>query len=153
MNKIFFTLFFLFCAISCLKAQKSLITGTVKEQGNEVPIVSANVILTDKNNKIIAYAYTDELGHYSFKTDKIGVFNLQVNSIGFERKNIDISIKKQGDFRFDFELVQKAISLKEVVIAVERPIEIKKDTIIFDVKYFSQGNEQVVEDLLKKYLD
>lgn len=150
MNKIFFTLFFLFCAISCLKAQKSLITGTVKEQGNEVPIVSANVILTDKNNKIIAYAYTDELGYYSFKTEKIGEFNLQVNSIGFERKNIDISIKKQGDFRFDFELVQKAISLKEVVIAVERPIEIKKDTIIFDVKYFSQGNEQVVEDLLKK---
>ena len=31
-----------------------------------------------------------------------------------------------------------------------RPITIKKDTIVFDAKSFLQGNELVVEDLLKK---
>ena len=40
--------------------------------------------------------------------------------------------------------------LQEVVVQSRRPITVKKDTIVFDAKSFLQGNEQVVEDLLKK---
>ena len=40
--------------------------------------------------------------------------------------------------------------LNEVILKTELPIVVKKDTIIYNVRSFLRGNEQVVEDLLKK---
>ena len=36
------------------------------------------------------------------------------------------------------------------VESLEKPIRVKNDTIVFNAKYFQTGDEQVVEDLLKK---
>jgi hypothetical protein len=47
-------------------------------------------------------------------------------------------------------LTPKSLELNEVIVIQERAITIKKDTITFLAKSFLQGNEQVVEDLLKK---
>jgi hypothetical protein len=47
-------------------------------------------------------------------------------------------------------LTSKSLELSEVIVIQERAITIKKDTITFLAKSFLQGNEQVVEDLLKK---
>lgn len=47
-------------------------------------------------------------------------------------------------------LIYKPIELNEVIIETDKPIQIKNDTVVFSAKSFMQGNEQVVEDLLKK---
>jgi len=41
------------------------------------------------------------------------------------------------------------IALDDVIIKAELDITQKKDTITFNAKAFAQGNEEVVEDLLK----
>lgn len=56
----------------------------------------------------------------------------------------------QKQTKIDIELLSKSVELEEIVINSVRPITINGDKIIFDARSFSQGNEEVVEDLLKK---
>lgn len=126
------------------------ISGELKDE-NKKPIISGSVILKDHLSNIISYTHSDELGKYDLKTTKIGDFILTANSMGFEQKSVEITIEKNNDRKkFDFNLMSKATEIKEIIITSTRPITVKKDTIVFDAKSFAQGNEQVVEDLLKK---
>uniref|UniRef100_UPI00262A6C1B carboxypeptidase-like regulatory domain-containing protein n=1 Tax=Flavobacterium sp. TaxID=239 RepID=UPI00262A6C1B len=114
-------------------------------------IISGSIILKDNTGKIITYTYTDESGEYVLKTEKSGKFVLIASSMGYEQKSIDISIENKNEIKtIDFLLLSKVTELKEIVIESKRPITIKNDTIIFSSDSFKQGNEQVVEDLLKK---
>ncbi|SDG60209.1 hypothetical protein SAMN04488062_10146 [Flavobacterium omnivorum] len=124
--------------------------GQVRNELDE-EIISSSVILKDSNNKIILYTFTDNAGKYSLTTDKIGSFILTASSVGFEPKTVEFIINKINEPKtIDFILIPKVIALKEVILRTKRPIIIKNDTIIFNVDSFKQGNEQTVEDLLKK---
>lgn len=115
------------------------------------PIISASIILKDNTGKIITYTYTDELGKYELKTEKIGQFILIASSLGFEQKHFDLLIENKYESKIiNFILNPKVIELKEIILENNRPINIKSDTIVFTAKSFLQGNEQTVEDLLKK---
>ena len=124
--------------------------GTIIDEKKE-PIISASVILKDDTGTIITYNYTDELGKYSLKTEKKGIFFLVITAMGYEQKSIDINIENKNEIKIiDFVLTPKVTELKEIIIESKRAITIKNDTIVYDVKSFLQGNEQTVEDLLKK---
>lgn len=131
-------------------AAQSKFSGTIKNNDNEA-VVSASIILNDSIGKIVTYAHSDELGNYSITTNKLGKFVLSVNALGYEKKSKEIFVDKKNEQNtINFELTAKVTELKEVVITTNRPIKIDGDKVIFDAKSFSQGNEQVVEDLLKK---
>lgn len=124
--------------------------GIIKSE-DEQPITSASVILKDSIGKIVTYTFSDNLGKYSLKTDKIGKFILSVTSIGFEQKNSNVIFKnKSENTKIDVTLVPKSVELEPIIINSVRPITIDGDKVIFDAQSFSQGNEEVVEDLLKK---
>jgi hypothetical protein len=129
---------------------QSFLKGNILET-NKVPIVSASVILKDNTGRIITYTYTDELGKYSLKIEKTGQFVLTATSMGFEQQIIDILIVDKSETKLvNFVLSTKFTELKEILIESKKPITIKNDTIIFNADSFKQGNEQTVEDLLKK---
>lgn len=126
------------------------INGKIIDSKN-LPIISASIILKDNTGKIITYTYTDELGKYELKTEKLGKFVLIASSMGFEQKSIDLTLENKNETKtIDFTLTPKITELKEIIIETKRPITIKNDTIIFNADSFKQGNEQTVEDLLKK---
>ncbi|HAH54247.1 MAG TPA: hypothetical protein DCM02_02895 [Flavobacterium sp.] len=126
------------------------IQGTLKDSKSH-PVISASIILKDNTGKIITYNYTDELGKYELKTDKLGQFVLIASSIGFEQQSIKVLIENKNETKtIDFILTPKITELEEIIITSKRPITIKNDTIIFNADSFKQGNEQTVEDLLKK---
>ena len=129
---------------------QTIISGTVKDSIS--PLTYASVTLKDSlSSSILAYSYTDNLGKYELKTDKLGQLNLVFNALGFEPKNIRIFIKNQQDFiKIDAILREKTVALNEVILIAELPTRIKEDTISFKTKYFTNGTEQNVEELLKK---
>jgi hypothetical protein len=144
------TLLLILASLSFSAYGQNYFKGTIVD-ANKEPIISASVILKDDTGTIITYNYTDELGKYSLKTEKTGQFVLIASSMGFERKSIDILIENKNETKtIDFGLTPKVTELKEVIIESKRAITIKNDTIVYDVKSFLQGNEQTVEDLLKK---
>lgn len=130
------------------KAQTS-ISGLVTDVSNK-PIPSASLILKDENNKIISYTYSNELGKFQLNAIQNGNLNLFVNSMGFEQKSLSISPDNKESNTITFVLLAKSQELKEVIIKSVRPITLDGDKVTYDVKAFAQGNEQVVEDLLKK---
>lgn len=126
------------------------VKGKITEYNANI-IRNCNIILKDISGKIIIYTFSDEFGKYSLKTEKKGQFLLTASSLGYEQKNIDITLENNNETKtIDFILTPKVTELKEIIIESKRPITIKNDTIIFNADSFKQGNEQTVEDLLKK---
>jgi hypothetical protein len=129
---------------------QSLIKGEVKDLNNE-SIRSASIILKDNTGKIITYTYTDEFGKYKLNTEKTGQFVLTASSLGFEQKSVDVTIENNNEIKtLDYILTPKVTEIKEIIIESKRPFTIKNDSIFFNADYYKQGNEQTVEDLLKK---
>lgn len=147
-NKYFFISFFYFFSQNIYS--QTIIKGKIIFE-KDTPLVSCNVILKDKAGEMIDYTYSDENGEYLLKTEVIGTFILYINSVGFEQKDVEIFIKNGEKVKiFDFVLNPKLTELKEVIVESSRPITIKNDTVVFNADSFKQGNEQVIEDLLRK---
>jgi hypothetical protein len=125
--------------------------GVLKDTKNN-PISNASIILKSTTSEaVIGYCYSDEVGHYELKIKKTGNFILVFSAYSYESVSEGIELTDGNNILENNKiLVYKPIELNEVFINVERPITVKKDTITFLAKSFIQGNEKVVEDLLKK---
>ena len=127
------------------------IVGTVNNNFKQT-LTSVNVTLQSTiDDSVIAYCFSDEKGNYEFIIDKLGKYNLIFSALNYETKTIQVELsKEQVNIVENAVLIYKPEELNEVIIQADRPLIVKKDTIVFDAKSFAQGNEQVVEDLLKK---
>ncbi|MBT8245472.1 carboxypeptidase-like regulatory domain-containing protein [Winogradskyella sp.] len=125
-----------------------IITGQVLDS-NEA-IYGVSVILKDSTGNFIDYSYTNENGNYKLNSRTKGSFIIEFSSLGYKGENISIVIEKQKELKIDITLETKPFDLDEVIVKAELDITQKKDTITFNAKAFAQGNEEVVEDLLKK---
>ena len=142
-------LFFVFFVTTFLYSQ-SIIKGKITQENNE-PIVSASIILKNDNGETVFFTYTNEFGNFELETNDKGKFSININSLGYEEKSSEIVLEKNNEIKIvNFKLNTKSFKLEEVFIESKKPIVIKNDTIVFNAKSFLQGNEQVVEDLLKK---
>lgn len=126
------------------------INGMVVNNDN-TPIMYANVIVKDTINKIIEYSVTDKNGYFSVSIDKIGDYKIEVSTISYETKKIPIKITTLNkEIKLIIKLNEKIEKLNEIIVNASLPISVKKDTINFKTKHFTNGTEQNVEDLLKK---
>lgn len=145
---VFFTIIFL--NISFTSYSQSRISGIVEDSLN-YPIIYANVLLKKVNSSsIYAYTNTDEQGKYIFNVSETGDFIIIFNAISYQSKTCPIKLFENQKTIQNIKLNLEVINLKEIIIKTSKPITIKKDTIVFDAKFFATGNESVVEDLLRK---
>jgi len=128
---------------------QTTIKGKIDFDNNEQNLTST--ILLKEGENTIEYTFSNSDNTYIINTNRIGKFTLTYSSLNYETKSIEIEIKKTTkEIEKNVTLVYKSIELNEVIISNESDVKIKNDTIIFRAKSFLQGNEQVVEDLLKK---
>lgn len=129
---------------------QSKIIGYV--HNNEISLSSVNIILEDQNSKnILLSTSTDKTGNFEISFQSKGKFNLVILALLYESKTIPVEITNNNStIKIDILLIGKINEIEEVVIQQPRSIVEKKDTIIFNAKSFLQGNEQTVEDLLRK---
>ncbi|REE08387.1 carboxypeptidase-like protein [Winogradskyella pacifica] len=142
---------FILLTFNGLIYSQTIISGFIKEKnGNSIP--SASIILKDSlSSSTIEYTFLDQNGNYKLTTNQYGHFKLSFSSLGYKTKIISITIlKNQSHLNLDIVLEEQPIDLKEVIIRAEKPISILKDTILFKTRFFTNGTEQTVEDLLKK---
>ena len=130
---------------------QTIISGVVKDEGSKI-ISNCNVVLKDPTNQlIINFTHSQEDGNFKFNTNKLGKFLLVFTALNYAPKSFEVEITTETkEIEKNVFMTFKSMELKEVIITPERAITIKKDTVTFLVKSFLQGNEQVVEDLLKK---
>jgi CarboxypepD_reg-like domain len=129
-------------------SQTSVLGKVVDRSSNTIQYIS--VVIKAGNNSIVNYTYTNIEGEFEFEISKTGKFNVIFSALGYESKSVTIEIaKEKQEVYLNIILNPKTFELNEVIIHASKPITVKKDTIVFNVKSFLKGNEQVVEDLLK----
>lgn len=124
---------------------KGIITDSLQ---NPIPFV--NVIVKDSNNQsILKFTSSDLKGFYQVSLNRKGVYVIDYNLLSYKSYSISIDVSDEVIIQ-DVVLLSKITELNEVIVQAERPIIVKKDTIIFKASAFLNGNETVVEDLLKQ---
>ncbi|MDO4728173.1 MAG: hypothetical protein Q4B43_04100 [Bacteroidota bacterium] len=143
-------LLFLFCVTYDAEAQ-NVIKGKVIAQDG-IPLENISVLLTDVvNNKVLSYTFTNKDGDFGFKTPYAENLSLKFTSLSYKEQTLEVNFTaSNGVFDHLVVMESKSTNIKEVVLEFDRPIVEKKDTISFLASSFLQGNEQVVEDLLRK---
>lgn len=131
-------------------SQTHTITGVVSDDGNK-PLESANVIAKPLQEKAsLKFAVADNKGRYRLELDKDVKYEITVSYISFVEE-VFIFEPNSNIATHDFKLKGTGVELKEIVIKhVFKPIIIKKDTLIFDVKSFANGNERKMKEILEK---
>ncbi len=144
----------LFCFSIKLIAQNT-IYGSIKDK--QLTPLSNTTISIKKNKKdqnILAYGISDKSGDYRIDFEiRLDTIFIEYKHFSFRTKSIEINNynSQNQPYLIDVVLEKDTTSLDEVfVTSKKRPIEIKKDTLIYDVDSFADGTEKAVEDLLKK---
>ncbi len=115
------------------------------------PIPFGNIILKNTDQEILTFCFSDSLGIYHFSTNSVGKLLIVYSALSYNAKEIEIELDSSFSRKgINISLEYKQSELKEVIVTSSIPIVIKNDTIVFDAKFFSQGNEKVLEDLLRK---
>ncbi|GEM53969.1 hypothetical protein B0A58_03760 [Flavobacterium branchiophilum NBRC 15030 = ATCC 35035] len=151
MKKNSLSLYIVIFLFSNLLYSQVTIFGEIKNSEGKV-LENASVFLKSyDNSEIYQSTYSDNLGNYKLEFNKIGKFIINFTLFNYESKSITIEVNStKFSLGKNIILVFRPLKLEEVIIKSIRPITTKKDTIIFNAKSFLQGNEQVVEDLLKR---
>ncbi|MEO1518760.1 MAG: TonB-dependent receptor [Bacteroidota bacterium] len=143
-------LIFVLLLMSTVSFGQIEIGGTVQDQ-NQVPIPYANVVIQKDSLQILNFMYTDEAGVFQLEVPEKGVFQLFVSCLGYKAETIQIDLQAEEQQQvFEIVLPKESFVLHEVIVQADIPIKEKKDTIVIDADMFANGNEEVVEDLLKK---
>lgn len=116
-------LVFMIVGTGSMMAQGHVITGTVNEMiGSEKsPIVGANIVLVNKQNRYVKGAVTDIDGKYSIEVpDNAGPLNIRASYIGMKT----ITYKFTGQSNFDFTLApDDSHNINEVTVVGRRTDE------------------------------
>lgn len=138
------TLFLLLCGT--LSAQ-TVISGSVKDTEGE-PLPNIQVLAYKAGNRIIvAYAGTENDGHYSLSVNTdADSLDLVTSSLFFEKQTKRIANRSQT---VDFTLREEVQELKGVTVRA-RSIEQKGDTLEYIVGSFVQKQDKSIEDVLKR---
>lgn len=143
-----YILFLLFSTIS-FSQTKSFI-GVVSDDINK-PLESANVIAKPLQEKAsLKFSISDSKGRYRLELDKEVRYEITVSYIGFVEEVLILE-PESDKMSHNFKLKTTGENLKEIVIKHDfKPIVVKKDTLIFDVKAFSNGSERKMKEILEK---
>ncbi len=130
---------------------QTTLKGTVIDSKTNQVVPFVSVVLENPVTKqILDYTQSDDKGFFNL-TQKLkkGVYQLTTRHLSYQ-KNIQTLVISETNTtnKLIIKLNEKQNSLEEIIIKASKPILIKKDTIIYDVKSFSKQKQQTLEEVL-----
>lgn len=136
------------CVVSVTLAQKSSVSGTVKDQAG-LYLEMANVIAVNKETGALdAFGITNDKGLYKINLEEGKTYTIKVSFLGLKTEEFSVTITAQ-DITHDFVLREDANQLDAVEVTYEMPVTISGDTIVYNSDSFTNGTEKKLEDILK----
>lgn len=127
--------------------QEISLSGVVKDSVQ--PLSNVNIIAKPLSKDInLSFSITNEKGEYKLPLQKDQEYTIVVSYLGYDSHTFEW--KATQDAEKDIVLNRATEQLDEVIIIEEIPMLIKKDTIIYDVKAFTDGKEHKLKNILKK---
>ncbi len=113
------------------------------------PLSNVNVIARPKSaEETLVFSITDPKGQYELALTQGAVYAITVSALGYTAYSFEWEAK--ADTKKNIQLSQATEQLEEVIIVEEVPMIVKKDTIIYDTKAFTTGNEYKLKNILEK---
>ena len=148
MNRIFFL--FLLLTLNSFSQIKT-ITGVVTDSLNK-PLESTNLIALPKNNALaqLKFSISDKKGRYKLDLENNVNYEITASYIGYKDEVLIIEPNNVA-ITHNFKLNSTGENLKEIIIKNDfKPIEVKLDTLTFNLKSFLNGSERKMKDALLK---
>jgi len=140
---------FLFLVVPKVYSQEStILKGVVKNTMNEA-LANAEIIASPIG-KIQNKTFTLSLGNgrYSLKLKSGAKYRIQIIHLGYQKLFFEFTATK--DETKDLILTPMTNELDEVVLEYKIPIEVKEDTITYNIDAFVNGQERKLREVLKK---
>ena len=125
-------------------------TGVVQDSIGK-PLQNANVIAKPLvENAGLKFSIADHLGRYKLELEKDTPYEVKVSYLGYQEAVFNLEANF-AILEHIFKLKETGQELKEIVINYDyQPVVVKKDTLIYDVKAFTNGNERKLKEQLEK---
>ncbi len=120
MKKIFSVLVFIIVC-QAISAQALQLRGRILTATKQ-PIEFANVILRKADSTFVTGGMTDVRGKFSMENLQKGIYNLQISSLGYQTKNLEIRDFSKDIDLGNIEIDSAAIALNEVVVTAAKVI-------------------------------
>ncbi|NIK73114.1 hypothetical protein FHS56_000600 [Thermonema lapsum] len=145
----FFTLILTICLPEALHAQRS-IEGVVQDTAAQ-PLPYANVLLTDSTGqRIYAHSITDEAGRFMLSiADSLKHAWLEFSFYGYATRRLSLAAFEQLPPPRTVRLSEAPLQIREVKIE-DRPVEIRSDTVVYDLNQFLEKQDISLEEVLRR---
>ena len=146
-------LFLLLSILGILPLQAQSYTLKVKlvEKGNGEPVGYATVAVTPEGKtEPLKYTQSDDQGNAEIKGIPAGKYKFAAILMGYETYEESVTLNKDTDLGTKAMSVEANFLKGATVSDVGNPITVKKDTITHNVTLIKSGDNDVLEDLLKK---
>ena len=131
---------------------KTTFRGVVIDESDQ-PLPGATIMLLDAADSVlVTFTSTDQQGSFVLKNIPRGEYLLNVNFLGLEPlyKSLTSGLNAESDLG-KMKMVVASKTLSEVEVTAQHiPIEIKKDTILYNADAYETQPNADVEELLKK---
>ncbi len=155
MNKFFSLLAAMTIGMSSIAQTGGLVSGSIKDGGNQKIIDAASVsLLKAKDSVLVKVAITDKAGNFSFENVKDGDYLVLATSIGHVKtysSTVTISAGNASATVGVLQLVPSDKAMKEVVVSSKKPlIERKIDRTIVNVDASITSTGSTAFEVLEK---
>lgn len=144
------TTIILFFYLQPFYSQTRILSGIVTDTLN-TPLENANIIATPNSEKEqLKFSISDNKGRYELILKKNVKYDIAISYIGYLDQTFILDINEDNITK-NFKLKSSNLELSEIIINYEyKPIEIKQDTLIYNIKNFINGNELKMKEVLEK---
>jgi hypothetical protein len=148
-----FGILIVFSTFWSVASGQAIIKGMVSDSlGKPIPYTQI-MLKSQGSSTVIAFSQSNSNGQYFIKINTLGDYMLEFRAISHQIVVYPITIVEsqlEQEVTINPVLKQQSLEISEVIVMGERPITIKRDTVIFLADAFAKGDEQVAEDLLKQ---
>lgn len=142
-------LFLLLVSIQFSHSQLVTVAGSIFDKETDSVLPNANVLAFPENEEEkTQFSITNHNGKYDLKLKRNLRYTLEISYLGYQ--TLETVIIATQDERKNFYLSSEASQLDEVTIVYKIPIEVKKDTITYDVDAFVTGQERKLREILDR---
>ena len=150
MRAVLLTLLFV-CGVLGAQAQTFNLKLKLVDKGNGEPVGYATVAVTpDGKTEVLKYTQSDDQGAAEIKGIPAGKYKVSAMLMGYDNYEEVVEINKNTDLGTKQMAVQANFLKGATVTDIGNPITVKKDTIEHNVTLIKSGDNDVLEDLLRK---
>lgn len=145
-----YLVFFILLLHNVIFSQTRIVQGVVSDTlGNFLQNASIIALPSTKESSL-EFDMANEKGEYKLQLDSKIPYTVSVSYIGFLDQSFALN-PNDNIIKYNFKLKSSTEKLQDVVISYKvKPLIIKEDTITYNVKSFTTGNERKLKDQLKK---